>query len=43
MAESDDRLGYILPMLDKLESGELLTAEETLYSPGGHSSVTLCR
>lgn len=43
MAESDDRLGYILPMLDKLESGELLTAEETLYSPGGQSDVTLSR
>lgn len=43
MAKSDSRLDYILPMLDKLESGELLTAEETLYSPGGHSSVTLNR
>ena len=43
MAESDSRLDYILPMLDKLESGELLTAEETLYSPGGQSDVTLSR
>lgn len=43
MAESDSRLDYILPMLDRLNSGELLTAEETLYSPGGQSDVTLCR
>lgn len=32
-AKSAPDLGYILPMLEKLRRGELLSADETLYSP----------